>query len=302
MAQQLFTENRVRGRFRRLKKTEFTPYCALNCGRLTLDEGAQKYEVALKTYRWNPNGATKAKAKERTFKEVMALSRLKAHPHRNVNTFRGVIFATVEEVGARVAPIDSVPSIVTDWVPFGSIEYTTRIKFQLRLDIIVQLASGLAHLHGLGVVHGDIKPNNFRITSSGVVKIIDLGLSRCQDPYPEDVGYTTTYPSFHFIAPELIVSKAGCERMAVTKPTDVYAWSMTALQILDGRGEQSLPFAGVSDSRDVMREVLQGRWPTPAEYPGVESQAAWGILKRCWTPEPTPRPTIQRTLRDLDAL
>ncbi|RXW16022.1 hypothetical protein EST38_g9840 [Candolleomyces aberdarensis] len=235
MAQQLFTENRVRGRFKRLKKTdasEFTAYSALTPGRLTLDEGGQKYEVVLKTYRWTLNGASEGKAKERTFKEVMALSRLKSSPHRNVNTFRGVIFATVEDVGARVAPIDSVPSIVTDWVPFDSIEYTTRVNFQLRLDIIVQLASGLAHLHALGVVHGDIKPNNFRITSSGVVKIIDLGLSRCQDPYPDDVGYTTTYPSFHFIAPELIVSKAGCERMAVTKSTDVYAWSMTSLQVI----------------------------------------------------------------------
>jgi tRNA A-37 threonylcarbamoyl transferase component Bud32 len=40
-----------------------------------------------------------------------------------------------------------------------------------------QLWSGLAYLHSVGVIHGDIKPNNILLTSKYVVKIADFGLS-----------------------------------------------------------------------------------------------------------------------------
>jgi hypothetical protein len=64
----------------------------------------------------------------------MVLNRLKSYPHRNVNTFCGVISATLKDVG--VAPIAGVPSIATDWVPFNTIEYTLDLAFHLRLDIV----------------------------------------------------------------------------------------------------------------------------------------------------------------------
>jgi serine/threonine protein kinase len=70
------------------------------------------------------------------------------------------------------------------------------------------------------------------VTEEGVVKIIDLGLSRLY--ITQSAGYTTTvYPTFRFIAPELIEEEDDIVYMSVTKPTDVYAFSMTALQVSD---------------------------------------------------------------------
>jgi serine/threonine protein kinase len=68
------------------------------------------------------------------------------------------------------------------------------------------------------------------VTEEGVVKIIDLGLSRLYTT--QSTGYTTTIlPTFRFIAPELIQVEEDIVRMSVTKKTDVYAFSMTALQV-----------------------------------------------------------------------
>jgi serine/threonine protein kinase len=44
------------------------------------------------------------------------------------------------------------------------------------LDYIIQTARGLEYAHGEGIVHRDIKPHNLLVTSSGTVKVLDLGL------------------------------------------------------------------------------------------------------------------------------
>ena len=42
------------------------------------------------------------------------------------------------------------------------------------LRIAIQVAEGLAHAHGQGVIHRDIKPANIMLTSSGVTKVMDF--------------------------------------------------------------------------------------------------------------------------------
>ena len=41
--------------------------------------------------------------------------------------------------------------------------------------IFLQIARGLAHMHGRGYVHADMKPNNVLVDEERKVKIIDLG-------------------------------------------------------------------------------------------------------------------------------
>ena len=65
-----------------------------------------------------------------------------------------------------------------------------------------QVAKGLSFLHGYGLIHADIKPENLLINKSGVVKICDIG-SGCRADKIESFRVGT----IPYIAPELLL---GC--------------------------------------------------------------------------------------------
>ncbi len=52
------------------------------------------------------------------------------------------------------------------------------LSLKRSLDIILQVAYALLHLHTHGVVHRDVKPENILITEDGQVKVIDFGIAQ----------------------------------------------------------------------------------------------------------------------------
>ncbi|KAJ2930153.1 hypothetical protein H1R20_g6925, partial [Candolleomyces eurysporus] len=248
------------------------PYSIISYGFLQEDQ-EQIRSVVIKTYH-KIGDTTPTKAIQRTYREVTILASLANSPGScdNINRFRGVWFADTNLVGEA---IPGVPSIMTDFVMYGSLKYIQAQgkEFSVRLNIVQQLANGVRYLHSLDIVHGDLKPDNFRIDKDGVVKIIDFGLSRHQTI--EHTGLTTLiWPCYRFVAPELIIPGEDTVSMFVTKISDVYAFSMTALQVLDGRAER---------------------------YPGVIPEA-WAIIRTCWTSDPLARPTIDALIKALSAI
>lgn len=91
----------------------------------------------------------------------------------------------------------------------------------LYLKLLWQIASGIAGIHELGVIHRDIKPNNMKIDPEGVVKIFDFGLARDVGRSAATLGFVGT-PGF--AAPELYA-----HHVTFTAAVDTYAFGATAL-------------------------------------------------------------------------
>ncbi len=89
------------------------------------------------------------------------------------------------------------------------------------LKLIWQIAAGLSDIHENKVIHRDIKPNNMKIDSEGILKIFDFGLARDEGPEASTIGFVGT-PGF--AAPELYAHASK-----FTTAVDTYAFGVTAL-------------------------------------------------------------------------
>jgi serine/threonine protein phosphatase PrpC len=92
--------------------------------------------------------------------------------------------------------------------------------------IAIRLARAVAALHGLGIVHRDIKPDNVILEGGGSLKLIDLGVVRVpgwEDFPPEHVPGTAAY-----MAPEMAAGEAG------NAATDIYALGVTMFRAFTG--------------------------------------------------------------------
>ncbi len=89
--------------------------------------------------------------------------------------------------------------------------------------VFLQVARGLAHMHGRGYVHADMKPNNVLVDENGIVKIIDLGQACAIGTKKKRIQGTPGY-----MAPE------QAHRKEITPKTDIYNLGAMMYWILVG--------------------------------------------------------------------
>lgn len=165
--------------------------------------------------------------------------------------------------GARVAhrnivrvfergEVDGVPYLVLEYVDGLRLGHALVVDgpFSIAgaIDIIRQLADGLAEAHASGVVHGDVKCDNVLIERERdgalVPRLIDFGLARLGEgadaPRRDFVSGTPEY-----LAPELV--RGG----QPTPATDVYALGIMLYELLAGEP----PFRGGSTTETLARHI-----------------------------------------------
>jgi len=118
------------------------------------------------------------------------------------------------------------------------------------VDVFTQVASGLASLHHLRLVHCDLKPSNILTCPDGQVKLIDFGQTCKNGTVKERVQGTPD-----FIAPEQVRLKA------VEQRTDIFNLGATLYWALTGRRIPTL----YTVERDERRELKHQNYPSPRE-------------------------------------
>ena len=118
------------------------------------------------------------------------------------------------------------------------------------VSVFIGTAQALAHLHHLGYVHCDLKPNNILIGSKGEVKVIDYGQTCKVGTVKERIQGTPDY-----ISPEQV----RCEPVSVR--TDIFNFGATMYWGLTG---QKIPTL-FTIKRSENSFLVDSKIPTPHE-------------------------------------
>lgn len=180
--------------------------------------------------------------------------------------------ATADTV--KLPPGDDREVVASPLVPVApALQTAEHVTFAL--DIAIQLATGVAELHAIRLIHRDLKPQNAMVVDGRVV-LIDFGFARRQ-------GITTmtqtgtAIGTLAYMAPEQLRGGAASER------GDVYALGATIHQCLTG----APPFGAEANSIAAM--AARGRPKNVRRRNPAVSPALAAVVARCLEPDPRDR-------------
>lgn len=224
-------------------------------------------------------------------KEAESLGKIK---HRNLTVLRGFY----------AGPPD-VRLLVYDYMPNGNLATLLQeashqdghvLNWPMRHLIALGIARGLAFLHSVTVVHGDVKPQNVLFDADFEAHLSEFGLDKLTIATPAEASSSSTpVGSLGYVSPEAALNGQA------TKEADVYSYGIVLLEILTGRNP--LMFTQDEDLVKWVKRQLQRGQISELLEPGLleldPESSEWeefllgvkvGLL--CTAPDPLDRPSM----------
>jgi eukaryotic-like serine/threonine-protein kinase len=139
------------------------------------------------------------------------------------------------------------------------IESNAKLSLQAKLDIIIDVLTGLTYAHKRGVVHRDIKPANIRVAEDGRAKIMDFGVAHLASSNLTSTGASLGTPSY--MAPEQITTGKVAPASDIFSVGAVLYELLTRTKPFDGATLQNLLFRIVTEKPPRPSEVMIGLPP-----------------------------------------
>lgn len=153
--------------------------------------------------------------------------------------------------------------------------------------VVGMVASGLAHLHSLGIAHRNIEPENLLYAHPGAdakVLIADFGAASAPLPSPEACMHTAC-GALVYAAPELLA------RRPYTRAVDMWALGVVACFLLSG----TLPFRASSDAA-LLQVILKTQFDAKKQAWEHISAEAKSAVHQLLQINPTHRPSAGQLL------
>ena len=132
------------------------------------------------------------------------------------------------------------PYIVLEYFPSENLKFTLWHKQQVlegrRMPVLKQCAEALYYIHTQGVVHRDVKPENFLVNAEGSVRLIDFSIAQTKwDRFLFSFGKKVDGTPL-YMAPEQIRNESQDQR------ADMYSYGVMVFELMTRRP----PFIGAS--------------------------------------------------------
>lgn len=199
-------------------------------------------EVAIKTQ--IVDAVRKEESIQRFLREARLIASLK---HRNI--------ITLYELGKESDRVYIVMELLRGEDLCSRLRSGRPLSLEQKLNIVSEVGRGLAHAHGRGVIHRDVKPRNVFLTEQGEVKLLDFGLAHIAQSTLTATGQVMGSP--HYMSPEQVLGNKPNPR------SDIFSLGSVFYELLMGQKPFDAPTLPEVFNRILEAEPEPIRGPSP---------------------------------------
>lgn len=162
--------------------------------------------------------------------------------------------------------------IVMEYVDGKTLKQVLKQRGQLSItevvDIMLQLADGMAHAHDAYIIHRDIKPQNIMILNNGMIKITDFGVATALNA-TQLTQTNSVMGTVHYLPPEQANGKGSTIR------SDIYSMGIMMYELLTGL----VPYKGESAVEIALKHLKEPLPSVRKENPSIPQSIENVIIK-----------------------
>ncbi|MGM9814292.1 MAG: serine/threonine protein kinase [Candidatus Enteromonas sp.] len=147
--------------------------------------------------------------------------------------------------------IEGRPYMATEFVKGQTLRDKLNFSVNMSLsdacEVMLQLTSAIGYIHGHGLVHRDLKPDNLFYLSDGTVKVTDFGISIPIGTMPPGEAIQGT---IYYCAPEVLMGNPA------EIANDIYSMGVVFYELVTGQ----VPFEG-QNPEEVASHIVKNRFP-----------------------------------------
>ena len=218
------------------------------------------------------DSAASQRLRAKKFVEEIQVMQALVHPH------------IVRYLGVQRCENNNAFFIFLEYVPGGSLSSMLKqfgaLKEKLVAKYATQILSGMAYLHGKGIIHRDIKGANVLVNEVGVIKLADFGCSKQLQGMVTtslDNSLKALRGSIPWMAPE-VVKQSGHGRKA-----DVWSFGATIIEMATANH----PWPHLTGNLQALFTIATCNEPPP--IPEHLSSTAVAFLSHCFRIDPAHR-------------